>query len=218
MKELSHRRGGIADLDFVAKAIIEAERSWTDRTIYERIFGIRADELPDMLKSLLTEEIPGSELCCDSFMLAVDGDAPVGCIATWIEADGTLPSNLVRTNLITYAIGAERWKQAQPRLAMLHEIDIKREPGTLQIEAVYTAPSHRGRGITRFIIEHAIDSCRGEHPNVAKAQILAVAGNDASAKAFSKSGFVISQQTHSDNPEIKELFPGTGRVLWEKRI
>jgi hypothetical protein len=218
MKELAHRRAGIADLEFVTTAIIEAERSWTDRTIYERIFGITADELPDMLKSLLSEEIPGSELCCDSFVLAVDGDRPVGCIATWIEADGTLPSSLVRTNLISYAIGAERWKQAQPRLALLHEIDIKREPGSMQIEAVYTAPSHRGRGITSSNIDYAIDSCRGEHPNVAKAQILAVAGNDASAKAFSKSGFVITKQTHSDNPEIRELFPGPGRVLWEKSI
>lgn len=206
------------DLDFATAALIEAERSGADSTMYERALAVLPTELAPLLRALIAEDIPGSELCLSSFLLALDAGAPVGCIATWIEADGNAPSRIVRTNMLAYALGAERWRQAQPQLARLSAIDIPREPGTLQIEAVYTAPSHRGRGVIRAVIEDAIERCRAEHPTVRKAQILSVVANEPSARAFAKSGFTATRRTHSDDPAVTALFPGTGRILWEREL
>jgi GNAT superfamily N-acetyltransferase len=218
MPGLSYRGAGLEDIDFVATAIIQAERSYTDRTIYERVFGIPGAELVGFVKDMLSEDIPGSELCCSSWVLAMAGGTTVGGIATWIEASGNLPSNLIHANLLAHALGQERWKQAQRDLAVLSEIDIKREPATMQIEGGYVVPSYRGRGIWNATMEHAISRCRVDHPEVEKVQMISVAENKAAYDTFSKSGFVVAKRTHSDNPEVESLFPGTGRVLWERAL
>jgi GNAT superfamily N-acetyltransferase len=218
MPGLSYRSAGIDDLDFVATAIVQAERQFTDRTIYERVFGLSTEELAGVVKEMLAEDIPGSELCCSSFLLAVVGETPVGGLATWIEARGNLPSNLIRTNLLSHVLGGERWRQAQHRLALLSEIDIKRDPGTMQMEDTYVLPSYRGRGIWNAMVEHVMARCRVDHPEVEKVQTISVVENKVSNDNLLKSGFVVVKQTHSDNPEIKSLFPGTGRFLWERDL
>jgi len=214
--EFSYRRATLADIEFIVAAIIEAERSGGGFTAYERMFDILPDELPATLRTLLEEDMPGSELCCDNFLLAIDGTDPVGCLATWIEAEGASPSHIIRANMLAYVLGAERWSLARQRLAVIHEIDIPRESGTMQIEAVYVRPSYRGRRIVAGLVNEAIARCRIDHPGVRKAQILSVVENETSSKAFLNAGFSIVKQTRATNPAVSSLFPGTGRVLWEK--
>ncbi len=218
MSGLVFRRATLADLDFVATAIIEAERSGTGHTVYERVFDLPPDALRALVESLLREEIPGSELCCDNFVLALADGAPVGGIATWIEAQGNPPSSIVRANMLAWALGAERWRAAQSRLQLLAAVDVPRAAGALQVESVYVVPSHRGGGVTRAIIEHAIAECRAAQPEVEKAQILSVVENEPSRRAFSRAGFTIARRIQSESPELAALFPGTGRLLWERSI
>lgn len=214
MSDLSYRRATIADIAFVTEAIAEAERSGAPASVYERVFGLDRAGLAALLEAMLREEIAGSELCCDSFLLALDDGLPVGCIATWIEAAEGMSSNLMRAHLLVHALGAERWAAARPRLASLAAIDIPREPGALQIEAVYTAPAHRGRRVTPSLIARAL----AEPGGASKAQILSVLGNESSARAFTHAGFSIARQTRSEDPALREIFPGTGRILWERPL
>jgi len=226
MSELSYRRATASHLEFITTAILEAERSGTTHTVYERLFELTADELVSTVKSMLGEEIPGSELGCESFLLALTEPegVPAGCIATWIEAEGGPASNLVRANLLLHTLGAERWAAARPRLELLREIDIPREPGALQIEAVYVAEAHRGKRLTRDLIERALAETRAAKPEVRKAQILSVPENESSFKAFSRAGFTVTRRTRSDNPALRALFPGgtsttsAGRLLWERDL
>lgn len=83
---------------------------------------------------------------------------------------------------------------------------------------MYVVPSHRGKRVFTAVVEHALARCRADHPEVGKAQMISVAENTAAADAFSKSGFTVAQRTHSGNPEIASLFPGTGRLLWERPL
>jgi GNAT superfamily N-acetyltransferase len=216
MGELSHVRGTIADLDFVTTAIVAAERSGTSYTLYERLFELTPDELVDTLRSMLREDIPGSELCCESFVLALVDGIPVGCIAAWIEAEDGPASHIVRANLISHTLGQERWMAARHRLELVAEIDLPREPGALQIEAVYVTEAHRGKGIPGQLIQRALAETRAQKPHVRKAQILSVPGNERSFRAFSRAGFAVAQRTHSDAPAVAALLPGAGRILWEK--
>jgi predicted GNAT family acetyltransferase len=219
MSEISYRRATAADLEFVTTAILEAERSGTAHTVYERLFDLTGEELETTVKSMLAEEIPGSELCCESFLLALAADgSPAGAIATWIEAEEGAASNLVRAGLLQHTLGAERWAAARPRLALLREIDVEREAGALQIEAVYVADAHRGRGVTRDLVEHALAETRAHKPGVRKAQILSIEENESSLKAFTRAGFAITRRTRSSNPALRAIFPGAGRLLWERDL
>jgi GNAT superfamily N-acetyltransferase len=218
MSELSLRRATLGDLDFVTTAIIEAERSGTEQGVYERVFGLGRGDLAALLADVLREEIPGSELCCSNFLLALDAGVPVGGIATWVEADGEPPSNLVRANLLSYALGAERWVAARPRLELLAGIDTPRAVGAGQIEAVYVAATHRGRRIAQALIERAVDAWRAERPDVAKVQISSVLENAQSLRAFERAGFSVVRTTRADGDALRAIFPGTGKILWERAV
>ena len=215
---LSIRRASLADVDFVVTAIREAERSGGQKTTYERLFELEPAALDELLRRLLAEELPGSELSCDSFLLALDGAVPVGGCAAWVEGREAPSSRLVRTNLLAFTFGEERWRQARPRLAILAPIDLGREPNTLQIESLYVARSHRGRGVARALIDFAIDACRAAAPQVGKAQIQSVIENRRSAATFAGAGFAVTREVRSEDPALGAIFPGSGRRLWERGL
>ena len=218
MSALSYRRAPIDDIAVVTAAILEAERSGTARCSYERVFDLDQGELEALIDAMLREDVPGSELSCESFLLAIAGGEPVGAIATWIEGEGGQSSSFVRASLLGYTLGAERWAEAMPRLALLGAIDIPRMEGAAQIESVYVAPAHRGRRVAALLIEHALDAYRASHPGVKLAQILSVLGNEQSLRAFTHAGFSIARETRSDRPELLALFPAAGRILWERAL
>lgn len=217
MTDLSLRRATLDDISFVTRAIIEAERSGTPRSMYERVFALDEAGLAELVTAMLREDLPGSELSCEAFLLALEGETKVGAIATWIEGESGQPSNMVRASLLGYAIGPDRWAAARPELERLAAVDIPRSPGALQIEAVYVAPGHRGRRITARLIEHALLQQR-EAGGVEIAQILSVLGNERSRRAFTHAGFTVARETRSESPELLAIFPGSGRLLWERAI
>src|SRR5262249_1505364 len=125
-------------------------------------------------------------------------------------------SSRLRATLLGHVLGAARWSAARPQLELLREIDIAREPGALQIEAVYVPPAHRGKRVAPALIERALDEHRAR--GVRKAQILSVVGNEQSRRAFLHAGFSIVRETRSDRAELAAVFPGSGRILWERAL
>jgi len=212
------RRGNLGDIEFIRDAIIEAERSGTSYSMYERAFELTEPELRSLIEAALREEIDGCELCCDSFWLAIRDGVPQGCIATWIEADDGPSSSHRKAQLLAHTLGLEKWKRAQDKLRALAVIDIPRRSGALQIESVYTAPSARGAGIAAQLIEHAISDCRATRPDVSSSQILSIVGNESSARAFRRAGFQQAATTSTADSHVRELFPGSGRVQWERTL
>jgi ribosomal protein S18 acetylase RimI-like enzyme len=218
MKERTYRRGTLDDVDFLVPAIIAAERSGGPRSLYERLFDLDEAELAAILRAILAEELPGSELCCDSFWIALEEGEPAGCIATWIEGTGGAASAFARAALLSHAVGPERWKNAAERMRVLSLVEVPRAAGALQIEAVYVAPGHRGSGVAAALIEHGIEAVQREAPGTERAQILSVVGNSSSARAFEKAGFRVTRRAESDDPRVGALFPGGGRLLWERSL
>ena len=212
---ISFRRGTVEDVEFITGAIIEAERSGTPRSMYEAVFNLSEAELRALLAAIVGQDIPGCELCCSSFVLALDGTTPVGALATWVEGEEG-PSNLVRATLLVEQLGAPRWTQAQAALRLLGEVEIARDEGTLQIESIFVAAAQRGRRITGGMIDYALTDCRRTHPTVGQAQVLTVLENVASSTALRHAGFAIKKRTASDNRELGRWFPGSGRLLWER--
>jgi predicted GNAT family acetyltransferase len=208
------RRAGQDDIDFVVTAIIEAERGGSGATVYERVFDLSPTEVRALVREMVEQGLDGSELSCASFWLALDRDAPMAGLAAWIEGSDGPGSAMLRAAAISRALGRKRWQAAAPRLRALRAVDVARQPGTLQIESVYTAPEQRGRGVVRELIERAIADCRATHAHVTRCQILSVVENGASARAFARAGFRERRRVTSSSPEVLALFPGSGRILW----
>jgi hypothetical protein len=213
-----YRPATLDDIPFLVSAIIEAERSATPRGLYERVFDLDSKELSTILNAVLEDDVEGCELCPRSFHLAFDDTLPVACMAAWVEADGAPASNVVRMSQLSFAVGPDRWRRASARLRLLAEIEIPREPGALELESVYVANSHRGRGVIRGLFDHVFAFVEGNAPEARKAQMLTVVGNASATSAFARSGFAEVRRRVSSNPEILEIFPGAGRILWERPL
>lgn len=213
----SIRRAGPDDLHFVVSAILEAERSGSGASAYERVFDLSPAEVRGLVQAMVEQGLEGSELSCGSFWLSLERGAPVAGLAAWVEASDGPGSALLRAAALADVLGRERWQAAGPRLRALRDVDIAREPGTLQIESVYTVPERRGRGEVSALVERAIEDCRARAAHVRRAQILSVVENAASARAFARAGFRETRRVTSSAPEVRALFPGSGRILWERQ-
>lgn len=218
MTALSFRRAKLDDLEFVTNALIEAEKSGSRFTTYERLFDLSPGDLRSLLGAILREDVLGSEFCCRSFLLAICDREPVASIATWIEAGGGPSSVIVRATLLSFVLGSERWNAAQDRIRALAGVNVPRQLGALQIEAVYTAPGHRGRGIAAALISYALAECKAATPAVTHSQIVSVIENESSARVFRRVGYVEVDRKSSSDPAVRALFPGSGRILWQKGL
>ena len=210
------RRAGPDDIEFVVTAIVEAERSGSGASVYERVFDLSPADVRALVREMVEQGLDGSELSCASFWLAVDGDVPVAGLAAWVEADGGPGSAMLRAAALVHALGARRWQASAPRLRALRAVEVARQPGSLQIESVYTAPEQRGRGTVSELIGRAIADCRATHPHVTRCQILSVVENGASGRAFARAGFREVRRVTSSASEVLAFFPGSGRILWER--
>jgi ribosomal protein S18 acetylase RimI-like enzyme len=215
---IKYRKATIADIDFIVDAIITSEQSGTSYTIYERLFEISETEFRKILHQILTEEIPGSEFYCDNFILAIHNERPVASVAAWIEGENNRSSNTIKANILSYLLGKNNMQRANAHLKLIDEVMIDREPRALQIESVYTHPDYRGKRIAADLIRYVIDYYKETDGAVNKIQILSMLGNDSSFKAFTAAGFVNVVTKQSSNPEVHNILPGQGRILWEKII
>lgn len=207
-----------ADKDFLITAIIEAEKSGSDVISYCRIFGITEEALREMLGNILDEEMPGQELCIDSFLIAEEDGQPAATLAAWVEGSEGMSSSMVKSNLLVYYIGADVMMDAIPKVKLVANTNIDRELGALQIESVYTAPAFRGRGLAQLLIEEQIKRWKAHGLEFEKAQIMLMGNNESAQRAYGKMGFTVTKTKTQDDPEILSLLPGNTKLLMERKI
>ena len=213
--EISIRPGTIDDIDFIIACIIEAERAGTQISSYEKIFSISEEELRKILKDILSEEIPGREMCCDNYFLAFDRNLPVGGVGAWIEGSGTQGSNTVRANMFSYFLGPEKWKNSQQNLKLVSQYEIPRVPGTLQFEDAYVVPGYRGYRVIEKVFAHGIREFAKKNPAMKLVQGFTLAGNIQSLISMMKMKWKQSRKVMFDNGDLLNLLPGKGKIQWE---
>lgn len=212
------RPADTTDADWLVTAILEAEKSGTDATLFRKVFALDEAAERAALAAILAEDVPGSELSVGSFLVAEIDGARAGCIAVWIEGDDGPPSSHVKATLWSHVLGAPVFRAAAPSLKISAQVDIPREKGALQIESVFVEPAFRGRRVVTTLIAHALQDWKAKRPDVQRAQILSVTENTASARAFTHAGFARARETSSDDPALRMIFPGSGRILWERAL
>ena len=212
------RKATEKDIPFLREAIIEAEKSGTEKISYCTIFAIKEEKLNEMIFQVLMEDIEGQELCISHFLIAEVDNEYAGACAAWIEgADGSF-SAIIKANILFYFLGDKICNSAAGNLKLMEDINIAREKNAIQIESVYVKEKYRGLGIANKIIQEQINLLSSEHKIAKKVQIILAKTNDKAFNAYQKLGFKVVAERLSKNPEIEKLLPSNCRIMMEMPI
>jgi len=205
------RRATDTDIPFLVEALIESEASGTQNVSYRTIFSLNDHELKDLLKSILSEAIEGCGWSPAEFLVAEEDREAIACCAAWIEGAGGLSSTIIKSQLLIEFLGKERWDDSRDNLNAASQINIKRTPGVLQIESVYTSPRYRGKGLSGALIREHLSP---DTTTVASSAEIQVMKNNAIAiKAYERAGFTVKDEKYSPNVKLRDLLPYHTKIM-----
>tara|TARA_Y100001954_G_C15638936_1_gene516641 strand:+ start:191 stop:850 length:660 start_codon:yes stop_codon:yes gene_type:complete len=207
------------DIEFVLEAIINSDKSGSNYNSYCKIFDLTEDGLKNILIKILNESIPNSELNLSSFLIAKQNNTPMCTLSMWVEGVGFASNSQIKSSALSYFIGKEKWLEAQDKLRIVSEIELEREPGSVQIESLYVRNEFRGQRLLQKIINFGLnrDQIKKVY-TVSKMQVISLKENKTAHKAFCNLGFEKKKSSQSKNQDILSVYNGSGKVLFEKDI
>jgi ribosomal protein S18 acetylase RimI-like enzyme len=212
------RKAIVNDINFIIETIIEAEKSLSNTISYCKIFSLTEEELVNLFQNILMEDIKGQELCYSEYLIAEENSNFVGACASWVEGAEGFSSSVVKANLLMEYFGHEKINEAQHLFKYLHEINIDREPNTLQIVNAYIKPDYRGQGIiSKLILEH-IEQQKIKYPFIKKVQLRPTGTNESAYKAYNKMGFDFVLEKKIEEDFILDFIPSKSKILMEKYL
>jgi hypothetical protein len=212
------RRATKADVDFIVKAIMGAEKSGTDKLSYATVFGLNESQVEEILKDTIMEDIPGNELCISGFMLAIIEGVPSGAVCSWIEGADDIPSAILKANILYHFLGTEILERASQYSQLLDQLNIPRESGAIQIESVFVDNKFRGLGVSNKIILEQIKESIQNGPEVKKVQIQLAGNNESALRSYLKLGFKTKVTKQCDDKKILDLLPSDAKIMMELSI
>jgi len=113
-------------------------------------------------------------------------------------------------------VGIDAGEQAAVwrRAGYLRPCWIQGDDDNWMIEHVATRPSHRGRGLVRGLLAHALEE--GAELGFARVAIPFLIGNAAAERSYLKAGFVLAEEKRDAGFEARTGAPGFRR--FERRI
>jgi len=212
------RPATLDDIDFVVTAIIEAEKSFTDKIGPANYFELSENDYRRYIKLMLQEEIDGCELSISSYVVAEYEGNVISCRGGWLEGDNEAhnSSSILKSNLFAYFVPIDNLQKGIDKYDIVKDIMIERSMGAYQIENSYTIPEFRGLHITTKLDEYHIKNAiqKGCHTM----QVHVCLDNEKSIKACERSGFKIVKIFKSSDKRITDYYPSDTMVLMEKYI
>lgn len=215
---ISIRRATLNDVDFIIEAIIEAEKSFSDKISYCQIFSVTKEELVKLFRQILSKDVIGQELCFSEYMIAEENSNFAGACASWVEGAEGFSSSVVKANLLMEYFGHEKINKAQYLFKYLREINIEREPNTLQIVNAYIKPDYRGQGIIAKLIMEHIKQQKIKYPFIERVQLRPTGTNESAYRAYNKLGFEFVLEKRIEDDFILDFIPSKSKILMEKKL
>lgn len=213
----SIRKAELEDSEFLAEAIISAEKSNSDKLSLSTFFNLKEDKVRALIIAILDEEIEGCEFSLDSFLVVVHEDKPVAAVAGWIEkVTAEMPSSILKSNLIGFVFPIESIQFVKEKAAFITDLIIDREDSSLQIEYVYVHRDHRGNRLAQSLIKQHIFEAKALLPTISKAQVQLFNNNEGAKKVYKRLGFKVSNTYKSNRSDILEYLPYGEKILMEK--
>ena len=212
---ITFKRATENDIDFIAEAIMEAEKSGTDRLSYATVFDYDTNQVNELIKNALLEDIPGQELALSGFIIAYINNEYAGAVCSWIEAAEDISSAVIKANVLYYFLGQETILRASTKAKLIETLNIPREAGTLQIESVYVCNKYRGLGVSnKLILEHIKDAIQ-TGVDFSQAQIHVAETNEAAVKSYLKLGFKTKIRKKCEDVSVLKILPSDTRIMME---
>ncbi|MEG2317505.1 MAG: hypothetical protein RSB85_01575 [Rikenellaceae bacterium] len=163
------RRAIVKDIPFIAKTIIEAEKSMTNECGLANFFGLDENTTQNLLIQILEEEVDGCEFSLSNFMVATYNNEAVAAMGGWLEGveDG-MASAIIKSNLIGYFFPKESLAIARENGAIIEDIQIEREMGTYQLEYSFVEEKHRGNRLINRLMTELLSEAKKKYPEVKK--------------------------------------------------
>lgn len=216
--EYTIRPATLKDINFLIEAIIQAEKSGTDKLGLATLFNLTEQEVRTYLYAILEEEINGCELSISSFLVAeFDGEC-VTAVGGWKESDNEdgLPSGVLKANLIGFFFPPESITFAKSKSDIIKDIQIDRTWGSYQIEYVYVDKNHRGKNLTAKLINAHIDKAKAKGCTYCYVQVFG--DNQPAINSYKKIGFELENTFTSKNKEIVSFLPYYQKILMRINI
>jgi ribosomal protein S18 acetylase RimI-like enzyme len=213
------RKATLRDSDFLAEAIIGAEKGNSSVVSFCTLFDLSEEEVKKLLVKMLEEEIEGCELSLGSFLLADDGKGPVAAVAGWIEnVDGASPSAMLKSNLILYSFPKNSMALLKERSEAISGILIPREPLSLQIEYVYVSAEYRGKHLAEMLIRKHENNAMQQTPAAAIAQVQVFANNHSALKLYERIGYEVASNYRALDRRALNFLPNNEKLLMQKNL
>ena len=220
MSEYIFREAKASDIPFLVEVIIESEKSGSDTIGLAKTFNIDEQDLRKYLTQMLEEDIDGCEFSVSSFLVAEYEGFPVAASGGWVEGENedNLPSAILKANLLSYVLPRECLSQLSNISEIIKDLQIEREPHTLQLEYAYTKPEHQGKCLGWDLAEKIWEKARLQDNMVKKSYSQVFENNIIAIKGNQVLGYKTIKRFESKNPEILNYFPHNIKLLMEKEL
>lgn len=219
MAEYSIRQAAEKDIPFLAKAIIAAEKGRSDKLSYATLFNVTEQRVQELMIQMLEEDIDGCEFSVSSYCVVDYEGTPVASSASWIENfEGNMPSSILKSNLILHTFDNDSIEFFKTRSHIVKDIVIEREPLSLQLEYLYIAPDHIGKGLDGMMIGRCIENALGVYPALKKVQGQLFKNSIFAIIALRKIGFTLARCCKAADSDILNYIPFDEKILMEKLL
>lgn len=215
-KSINIRPANETDIQFIARAIIESEKSGTTTFAYSEIYEIKENDFFDILVNMLSEDIEGQEICVSGFLIAELNNQRAACCCSWIEGETGLSSAMIKSNLMSAYIPHKNLLKAAEKSALLNKIYIERTKNNIEIESVYTENKFRGNKLPSLLIDRQIKRYKKE--NNSYAELIVAGTNKKAIKLYKNIGFEISLTRFCNDKNILNYLPSDSIILMRKLL
>lgn len=215
---LTFRNAQLEDVDFIARAIIFAEKGGSSLLGYSAVFNLEEDEVFRIIRLALLEDLPHNEFWLSAYVIAEIKSQAVGTCCAWIEEAGEISSSLLKASLMLYVMGNRLIESSQSSALLLNQVHIARTPAAIQLEGIYVIPEYRGLGICGKMIEHYISDKMLTNPDTKTVQVQLPGNNLSAITAFRKSGFEVKKTMKCNDKKIFDFYPSDSKIMMELNI
>ncbi|MGD0754914.1 MAG: GNAT family N-acetyltransferase [Bacteroidales bacterium] len=213
MSEYIVREATLNDVDFIVKAIIEAEKSGSEILSYSTVFNISEELLKKLFRRILLEEIDGCEFSITSYLVVEIGNKVVGTIGAWVEHRET-PSSFIKSNLLSYFLPESSILYASREARITSELFIDHVDGALSLVVVYISPEHRGHNLFELLTNEHIKRNEG----IQELSVQVMANNIYAIRSYERYGFKECFTKKSENEKIARFLPFNEKILMRKQL
>lgn len=217
MNDFIVRPATVMDVPFLAKTIIEAEKSGTDKLSYSTVFDLSEGDVIKYLIDILEEEVDGCELSVSSFMVAESNGKVAAALSAWVEGLDGVPSTIIKGNLLNYTLPKACIDRAIRLNKIIRELHVEYLPKTIQIGAGYVAEEFRGNRLLGILNKEIITKLLNENTDVTIVSAQIFSCNIPSLKTFKKAGFTIVTTRESTNKDIENYLPSNKKHVLIKK-